>query len=61
MQPGALPRVLCVDDDEDSCEILSLLLKCSEIETKTVGTADPGFVIDSSRTLRLVFAGLVVA
>ena len=40
MRPGALPRVLCVDDDEDSCEMLSMLLECSHIETKTVGTAD---------------------
>lgn len=33
------PRVLCVDDDEDSREMLSLLLKYWRIETKTVGTA----------------------
>lgn len=33
------PRVLCVDDDEDSREMLSALLKFSRIETKTVGTA----------------------
>jgi DNA-binding response OmpR family regulator len=40
MQPGVLPRVLCVDDNEDSCEMLSMLFKCSQIEAKTVGTAD---------------------
>jgi two-component system, OmpR family, response regulator len=33
------PRVLCVDDDEDSREMLGLLLKYWRIESKTVGTA----------------------
>ena len=33
------PRVLCVDDDEDSREILSMMLKFRRIDTKTVGTA----------------------
>ena len=33
------PTVLCVEDDEDSREILSLLLKHWRIETKAVGTA----------------------
>ncbi len=33
------PRVLCVDDDEDSREMLSTLLRFSRIEAKTVGTA----------------------
>ena len=33
------PRVLCVDDDEDSREMLSMLLKCWRIETKAVATA----------------------
>jgi DNA-binding response OmpR family regulator len=33
------PRVLCVDDDEDSREMLSTLLKCSRIEAKAVATA----------------------
>ena len=33
------PRVLCVDDDEDSREMLSLILEFSRIETKAVGTA----------------------
>jgi len=33
------PRVLCVDDDEDSREMLAVLLKFWRIETKAVGTA----------------------
>jgi two-component system OmpR family response regulator len=33
------PRVLYVDDDEDSREMLSTLLKMALIETTTVGTA----------------------
>lgn len=33
------PRVLCVDDDEDSREMLSTLLKFWRIETKAVGSA----------------------
>lgn len=33
------PRVLYVDDDEDSREMLCLILKCRGIETKAVGTA----------------------
>lgn len=33
------PRVLCVDDDEDSREMLSTLLRFSRIETKAVATA----------------------
>ena len=33
------PRVLCVDDDEDACEMVSELLKFSLIETRAVGTA----------------------
>lgn len=33
------PTVLCVDDDEDSREMLGLLLKHWQIEAKTVGTA----------------------
>ena len=33
------PTVLCVDDDEDSREMLGLLLKHWRIESKTVGTA----------------------
>ncbi len=32
-------RVLCVDDDRDSREMLSMLLKFWRIETKAVGTA----------------------
>jgi len=39
--PSALsPRVLCVDDDEDSREMMALLLKNWRIETKAVGTAN---------------------
>ena len=33
------PRVLYVDDDEDSREMLSTILRFSRIETKAVGTA----------------------
>ena len=33
------PRVLCVDDDEDSRDMLSTLLGFSRIETKAVATA----------------------
>ena len=33
------PRVMYVDDDEDSREMLSLLLTLSQIETKAVATA----------------------
>ena len=33
------PRVLCVDDDQDSREMLSTLLGFSSIEAKAVGTA----------------------
>jgi len=33
------PRVLCVDDDEDSREMLTTLLKHALIEAKAVGTA----------------------
>ena len=36
MQP---PRVLYVDDDEDSREMLRMLLESHSIETKAVGTA----------------------
>lgn len=33
------PRVLCVDDDEDSRVMLTMLLKLAFIESKAVGTA----------------------
>lgn len=33
------PRVLCVDDDQDSREMLSALLRLSSIEAVAVGTA----------------------
>ena len=39
MPSNPVPRVLCVDDDEDSREMLSSLLKFRQIETKAVGTA----------------------
>jgi DNA-binding response OmpR family regulator len=39
MSSNPRPRVLCVDDDEDSREMLSTLLRFSRIETKAVGTA----------------------
>lgn len=39
MRSSVKPRVLCVDDDEDSREMLSLVLKCKRIDTKAVGTA----------------------
>jgi DNA-binding response OmpR family regulator len=37
------PRVLCVDDDEECREMLSVLLKTLQIETKGVGTAAQAF------------------
>jgi DNA-binding response OmpR family regulator len=39
MQDITRPRVLCVDDDEDSREMLTALLRLALIEAKTVGTA----------------------
>jgi DNA-binding response OmpR family regulator len=39
MQDITRPRVLCVDDDEDSREMLTALLRLALIEVKTVGTA----------------------
>ncbi len=39
MPSDLYPTVLCVDDDEDSREMLGLLLKFWRIETKAVGTA----------------------
>src|SRR5689334_1725772 len=39
MQDITRPRVLCVDDDEDSCEMLTVLLRLARIDAKTVGTA----------------------
>jgi DNA-binding response OmpR family regulator len=37
--PTPRPRVLCVEDDEDSREMLTTLLSHSLIEAKAVGTA----------------------
>jgi len=39
MVPCILPRVLCVDDDEDSRVMLTMLLRHELIEAKAVGTA----------------------
>ena len=39
MLSGVKPRVLCVDDDEDSREMLSMVLKFRRIDTRGVGTA----------------------
>lgn len=39
------PRVLYVDDDEDSREMLSTILGFSRIETETVGTAAQALVL----------------
>ena len=39
MQDITRPRVLCVDDDEDSREMLTTLLKLSLIEARTVASA----------------------
>jgi two-component system phosphate regulon response regulator PhoB len=39
MSSNPRPRVLCVDDDEDSRVMLSMLLGIELIEAKTVGTA----------------------
>jgi DNA-binding response OmpR family regulator len=39
MLSTARPRVLCVDDDEDSCVMLITLLRHALIEAKAVGTA----------------------
>jgi DNA-binding response OmpR family regulator len=39
MPPSTRPRVLCVDDDEDSRVMLVTLLRLAFIEAKAVGTA----------------------
>lgn len=39
MLSNSLPRVLCVDDDEDSRVMLTTLLRLALIEAKAVGTA----------------------
>ncbi len=39
MLPNSRPRVLCVDDDEDSRVMLITLLRLALIEAKAVGTA----------------------
>ncbi|MDQ6653217.1 MAG: response regulator [Acidobacteriota bacterium] len=40
MQSSARHRVLCVDDDEDACEMLSVLLKYSNMEARCVESAE---------------------
>src|SRR2546421_12647890 len=47
MQNLTRPRVLCVDDDEDSREMLATLLRLALIEAKTIGTAAQ--VVDANR------------
>jgi len=39
MLSSVKPRVLCVEDDEDSREMLSMMLKLRRIDTQAVGTA----------------------
>jgi DNA-binding response OmpR family regulator len=39
MLSSVQPRVLCVEDDEDSREMLRMVLKFRQIDTKAVGTA----------------------
>jgi DNA-binding response OmpR family regulator len=39
MLSNSRPRVLCVDDDEDSRVMLTTLLKLALFEAKAVGTA----------------------
>jgi len=38
-RPNPRPRVLCVDDDEDSRVMLAALLKLALVEARTTGTA----------------------
>ena len=45
MPSNPQPRVLCVDDDEDSREMLSSLLRLSLIEAKAVETAAQALAI----------------
>jgi len=40
MQSSARHRVLCVDDDEDACEMLTVLLKYSSIDAICVESAE---------------------
>ena len=46
MPSNPRPRVLCVDDDEDSREMLSTLLKFWRIETQSRRNWQPGLIID---------------
>ena len=45
MPPESRPRVLCVDDDEDSRVMLIALLKHSLIEAKAVGSASEALAL----------------
>ena len=51
------PRVLYVDDDEDSREMLLMLLELRSIETKAVGTAGEVLSSIQAEHFDLYFAG----
>jgi len=40
MESHASPRVLCADDDKDTCQLLSALLSRSGIEVRLANSAD---------------------
>jgi CheY-like chemotaxis protein len=45
MSTNLPPRVLCVDDDQESCVILSVLLKQLSIEAQSVGNGPDALVL----------------
>jgi DNA-binding response OmpR family regulator len=51
--PSNWPRVLCVDDDEDSRVMLTTLLKLALIEAKAVGTAAQALSLMQSESFDL--------